>query len=460
MKFLRYLGVVCAVVALLQGTAYGATVTVSTADALWAALKAAAPGDVVQLADGTYPALNLYSNDQYPLFVKASPGVTVMPALGAHPVLAGLSLTGAQGLTFRGLDVQMTPTQQYGVFVGQSGLIVLDGLIIHQADGSRQGVGVFARESHDVTVSNSELHHLGVGVSAMDTVRPLVTTSRFHDIETDGVDLAGDPGARVAFNSFTDFRPVAGDHPDDVQSWGTAANPLPAGLIVEDNVMKRGLGDPTLPPQGVFVADQAQVTIRKNAISCSLYNGISLSNVQTALIEINWDQGCSDFGSRIIVRGGSDSVTVRGNWVSQPIVNLVQAGEPVNTNFTDGGQTTIPGIVVPPAGTAPDTTAMDLWIAANIGTPVPAPTPLPTVDPTVALNAQIASLTAQVTTLTGQVTTLTGQLAAAQTKITALRTSESQIKTLAAQGKATASKWKNGYFDQITSNASAALALP
>ncbi len=469
MKFLRFLGAAFAVIACLHGSAFGATVTVSTGDALYAALKAAAPGDVVQLADGSYPVLNLYSNDQYPLFVKAAPGVTVSPAPGAHPVIGGLSLTGAQGLTFRGLDVQMTPTQQYGVFVGQSGLIVLDGLIVHQADGSLQGVGVFARESRDVTVSNSELHHLGVGVSALDTARPCISASRFHDIESDGIDFAGDPEACAIGNRFTDFHPLAGDHPDAIQFWPTAANPLASGAVVKDNVIERGnsLGWALQPdgstlhvpmgPQGVFVEGQANITITGNGLLGTMYNGIGLSTVQTALVADNFVQGFTDMATRIITRGQSSDVTLRNN-SSQAIVTVDSEGP--FPNYAVSGT-----IILQPAAVG-DTSAMDAWLAAK-GVTLPAPAPNATVDPTIALNAQISSLTANVVLLTNQISAMNvtaaanaAMLAAAQTKIAALRTSESQIKALAAQGKAAPAKSKNGYFDQITSNATAALAPP
>jgi hypothetical protein len=52
----------------------------------------------------------------------------------------------------------------------------------------------------------------------IETLGASIVGNRFHDIGVDGVDLAGDPGARVAFNSFTDFHALAGDQPDVFQT--------------------------------------------------------------------------------------------------------------------------------------------------------------------------------------------------------------------------------------------------
>lgn len=369
------------------------TTTISPADDLYAYVKASVPGDTILLSDGAYAALSLYSNDQYPLFVKAAPGVTVAAAPGAHPVIAGLSIDGGQNLTFRGIEVRMTPTQQYGVFVGNSTLIGLDGMTVHQADGSLQGVGVFIRGSTDISVTNSELHHLGVGVSAMDSPRLSVSNSRFHDIESDGIDFAGAPGASAVGNHLTDFYPGPGTHPDGIQLWATAANPNPSGAVIKDNIIQRGAGYGTdangvkltgfqadgltpasvMPPQGVFSENNRDMIITGNALLGTMFNGIGLSNATNALIQGNFVQACADMGSRIIVRGGSVNVTVTGNTVSDAIVNLHQAGDPDNINFVQGPNTTIPAAAVG------DVIALTAWLAARGSTPAPAPVPPPPV---------------------------------------------------------------------------------
>jgi hypothetical protein len=287
--------------------------------------------------------------------VIAGPGVTIKPAPGAHPVFTGLAVDGSQGLTFQGLDIQMTPTQQYGVQAYSTSRIVLDGVIIHQADGSLNGVGVLARNSSDITVSNSEFHHLGVGFSAIDTVRPAVVGNRFHDIETDGMDFAGDPGASAIGNRLSDFTPGPGDHPDAIQFWATAANPLPSGGVARDNVIRRGKGQVM---QGVFVEDQANITITGNGMSGTMYNGISLARVKTALIADNFVQGWADMGTRIITRGKSSDVTIRNN-SSQSVVTVDSEGP--FPKYVESGTTKLQ-----PAA-AGDTSALDRWLAARGG---------------------------------------------------------------------------------------------
>jgi hypothetical protein len=432
----RLLNALVACVLLAASPAFAATSTVSTSDALWAALKAAAPGDVVQLADGTYPSVSLYANAQNPLFVKAAPGITVIPAPGAHPVLGGLSLDGAQGLTFRGLEIQMTPAQQYGAYVGNAARIVLDGLTIHQADGSLQGVGVFARNSTDIAVTNSEIHHTGVGVTSMDVTRAKVAGNSLHDIATDGIDLAGSPQAMVDGNRVTSLFPEAGAHPDCIQAWATAANPSPDGVQITNNVCTRGLGTAA---QGIFIESHSNITIRDNAVACTMANGIGVSTTNGALIEGNFDQGCDDFGSRIIARGGatgSSNITVRGNTVTQPVVNLVQAGDMPVTNFAASDNTQIAVVKTPPAGTAPDTSDLDAWVAANIGAAT-APTVV-VIDPR---DAQIAALTQAANDNAATVSGLQAQLATAIAQLASLTAADkaqiaglnSQVASLTAQ---------------------------
>src|SRR5688572_90732 len=64
-----------------------------------AAHAAAAPGDVVEVAAGTYSGQNLTRN------VSAGPAVTFREALGARVILGGLSVQGADWLTFNGFEM-------------------------------------------------------------------------------------------------------------------------------------------------------------------------------------------------------------------------------------------------------------------------------------------------------------------------------------------------------------------
>lgn len=430
---------------LFTAPARAATVTVSTSDAIWAAVRAAGPNDTVLATAGTYPGLSFYSNTANPLFVKT--GVTVMPVPGAKVVLGGLSLDGAAGLTFRGFEIQMAPTQPNGVVVANSARIVLDGLTIDQADGSRQGLGVSIHYSTDVSLTHSELHHLGVGVGHGDNTGLTVTDDSFHDLESDGV-IGSSDNVLIARNHFKTFFPGPGEHPDAVQLWGKANYGGPIkNITIIDNIIERGDGygvdaaglkltgfqsdgvtpASTMPPQGIFLEDVDTVLIQGNAMIGTMYNGIGLARGAHVNIIGNFVLGYVDMGVRIITRGGSSDVTVKDN-TAQMVVTVDTEGP--YPNYVVSGTVTMP-----PAALG-DTSAMTRWLAAKGGAvtpppipvpapaptpaPVPAPTPVPVPTPVDPRDATIASLTAQRATLQGQIAALQGQLATSSSKIAAL----------------------------------------
>lgn len=459
----RLLNALVACFVLTAAPCWAATFTVASTDAAWSAVKAAHAGDVVQLQAGSYGALTMAGDAKTGAFTFSGAGVTVQPAPGAKVALSGIVVNGASGLTFSGFDVQM-PADGYGVYAYGASNVTFDKLTVSMADGSFKGVGAFIRSSSDVAITNSEFHHVGVGISNMDVVRPRVAANRIHDIGTDGIDLAGTPGAVVDGNRITGLFPEAGAHPDAIQAWATAANPNPDGVQITNNVYTRGLGTAA---QGIFIENLKNVAIQGNAVSCTMANGISVSATTGALIAGNFAQGCDDYGSRIIARGGvtgSSDVAIRGNTISQAVVNLVQAGDKPVINFASSDNTLIAIVKTPPAGIAPDTSALDKWVAAKGGPAAPPPVVVPPVvtppvvtppaSPVVdARDAQIVTLTAQNATLAGQVAALTqaandnaARLATAQgatqTATTQLANLTAQVKALQAQAATNAAALK------------------
>jgi len=323
------------------------TLSVSNPQALYAAVKASSAGDTILLRSGDYGVVQL-DHLNFP-----GAGLTVKAAPGAKPVMTSLVAKNSKGLNFAGLEIAMAPKQQYGMFAIQSERISFDNMTAHQADGSLDGVGFFFRLSNRISVTNSEFHHLGVGGSALDTPNVTVSNNRFHDINTDGVDLAGSPAATVTANTFTDFFPGPGAHPDAIQFWGTKEHPMPAGSVVKDNIIRRGKGRVM---QGIFVESQSNITIVGNAMSGTMTNGISVSATKTADIRDNFVQGYRDMGVRIIARGGSSNITVSGN-VAPLVVDLRQGNEPGTVNFVENKTSRIRDAAVG------DDSAMDAWLA-------------------------------------------------------------------------------------------------
>jgi Ca2+-binding RTX toxin-like protein len=139
--------------------------------------------------------------------------------------------------------------------------------------------GLLIRKSSDVSVANSEFHELWNGIAFLDSDHVLIQNNKFHDIRTDGVRGGGTSDIKILNNSFTDFYPVAGDHPDAIQFWTTNTTASARNIEVSGNVYTRGNGGIV---QGIFFRDQVgnlpfeNVTISNNLVVGGMYNGIAV----------------------------------------------------------------------------------------------------------------------------------------------------------------------------------------
>lgn len=378
-----------------------ATLTATPATS-WAVLGAAKPGDIVQLQAGDYGDLAAWN------FKKAAPGVTIEPAPGAAVTISSINAGGSSNLTFTGFDVVMKPTTQYGLQAGGAGgNVVFDRMKVHQADASLlQGVGFWVRNGANVTIRNSEFYWLGLGGGLMDSDHVTISGNLIHDVGVDGIDLAGVTNVLVSRNVIHDSHPSGGAHPDGIQWWSTATTPT-NGVEIAYNHIERGAGGAS---QGVFGEDGANVSIHDNELLGTMYNGIGLARTKGAQIRHNFVAGYPDMGTRIIVRGGCDAVTIEGN-AAQEVVNYVTTTEPACTNLTIQGNTTIPAVQLG------DLSALDAWKGVAVSTP-PAADPLQvTVE---ALKAQVAVATQTAADTKAALAQAQQQLAAAQAQASAL----------------------------------------
>lgn len=427
--------------------AFPATITVVGNDPTYAAVRAAAPGDLVQVSGltGTLDLSNI---------VKVAPGVTVS-ATGQAQALDRIVAGNSQGLTIRGFEVAATASWMPGLYGSDCSRIVFDKMLVHSVDSTISGAGFSFRNCTASAVTNSTFHHVGAGGTLVDGDGNTVQGNTFSEIESDGILVSNSGHASIIGNHLSNFHPKPGDHPDFIQFFATAVGPgsYPTGSLIQDNVMERGTGyavdanglkltgtnpDTGLPnwdiaPQGIFIESADHLTIRRNAISCSLYNAISLSTVTTALVDGNFISGCADYGGNVITRGASDHVTVSNNQSpAKPATYppAATAGELPPTNYVDAGNNKVIALVPAPAdGQAPDTTAFRAWVAANIAGQPPVVTPPPTTDPR---DAQITALQAQVSMLATQAQNLQAQVATLQASVTS-----AQAQAVAASAAAT-----------------------
>jgi hypothetical protein len=307
------------------------------------ALKTVHAGDVIQLAAGTYNAVainNLHFDGA---------GVTITSADQGHEaVINGLAVSGSSGLSFNHLDVGLGTSGIVSVGNNSSDIAFSDLTI--QGSGLTQGVGVMVRNSTDVSVSHSDFSQLSSGMGMLQSSGVTISNNSFHEIATDGI-VGGDvSNVTVSGNTFTNFYPPSGAHPDAIQFFGDATTQC-SNILVEDNVITRGAGDPI---QGVFIENTNHIEITGNAMSGTMYNGISVSGTSDALISDNFLQGYTDMGTWIMTRGGSANVSVIDNTVPT-VVNYAANG--VNPNFVQSGNTIIGSAAIG------DTSAMESWLS-------------------------------------------------------------------------------------------------
>lgn len=329
------------------------TFNVTTTDELWTALHAAHSGDTVLLAPGNYARLALAG-------LHFDGQVTVTSAIPTNEaVLNGIALTNDSGLIFDHLDV-IAGAAGAGVGVSTSGgsNLSFTNLRVHGDTPGQNGVGFMIRASSNVTVSGSELTNLGSGVGHNLASGLNVVYNSFHDLGTDGVFGGGSSQVLVSGNTFTNFHPAAGVHPDAIQFYASNGTHS-SNVTIANNTITRGSGDPI---QGIFIEATDNLTIAHNALSGTMTNGISIVRSSTVDINDNFLQGFLDLGTRIIVRGTSANVTVEYN-VTQEIQNYKDAGQP-NPGYVQHDNTIIAGAA------STDGSALLAWQQSHASSPV------------------------------------------------------------------------------------------
>ncbi len=258
-----------------------------TADLL-RALHASHAGDTVLLKPGTYSEIAIRN-------LNIDGTVTVQPADPRQPaVLTNFSIISSSGLTFRGLELFANNPKGFGAFmINGSSRIAFEHLNVHgslDGDPSDDQHGIEILKSTNIRIADSEFQQLSWAVVEGNSDHISIIGNNFHDIRSDGIDNAASSFVTIAQNSFSDFYPNPGDHPDAIEYW-TAGTTTPShDIMVSDNMFTRGAGKAI---QGVFFRDSlgnlpfTDVTIVDNTFVGSAYNGIAVLGGQNVRIENN-----------------------------------------------------------------------------------------------------------------------------------------------------------------------------
>lgn len=327
---------------------------VSSVTQLTGALSKAQNGDVIQLASGTYSNVFLSG-------YKIAGNVTITSADPLHPaVLTDMLVKGSSGLTFKGLDLSNpVPGKDFAFQVQTSSNITLDHLTVHGPNnmGSGQEVGLMmVRGTTNVTVKDTEFFNGMHGLSMLDNNGLKVANNYFHDLRTDGVRGGGNSNLLVTQNTFTDFHPAVGDHPDAMQLWTNNTTTSASNITFADNLVVRGTGAPI---QGVFMRDIVgnlpfqNVNITGNMIVGARYNGIAVEHVVGGNISGNTVAGY--VGETSWMRADNSTGITLTNNNSTSFISQFQSAAGTN------GNTLIPSIMDLGIG------VVSSWLTQHIG---------------------------------------------------------------------------------------------
>ena len=292
---------------------------------VWATNAAATvrPGDAVQLASGNHGAFNIGVWKQ--AIENGGDWITVMPAPGASPVLASLSIYGTGNWRFTGLKVQgIQPAGSTSagstplIKVFGAGLpstthdIVFDHLTVNSNDtpnfapdldtfNTTTMTGIWMDDQpgvNCVSITHSHFFNLMFGVTGT-TAQTLIDHDEIDHVGADGVDVNSGQVA-ITSNYLHDMQStfVAHWHPDFIQGQNYAHGTPPGDgifhhLVIDSNRMIRVV-DPALSPIGAWVqgidaydGQWSDVLITRNVVATSACWGISWGATTGMLIAQN-----------------------------------------------------------------------------------------------------------------------------------------------------------------------------
>lgn len=292
------------------------------------AVKKAVSGDIIKLASGTYDPIALRN-------LTFTGGVSVTSLDPSRPAeLTGLSVRDVQGMSFSNFQfTDKTPTEAYDFLVRDSSKISFDRIVLQGTEtGELTAKPFMIRSSSDISVSNTEISNVRYGLAMLDNNGVTLTNNYLHDIRTDGFRGGGNSNVTISGNLFADFRPVKGDHADAIQFWTNGETEVAKNIVITDNVILRGAGDPV---QGIFMGDEAglpyeNVVIDGNVVIGGMYSGISVAAAKNMQVTNNTVGSIGDQDSWIYVSGAN---VVSGNKSETYILNRVNVDLPVGNEY-------------------------------------------------------------------------------------------------------------------------------
>lgn len=317
------------------------TITVGNSSELSLALKSVKSGDTILLREGTYSDISIRN-------VVVDGEVTIKSLDPQNmATITDLQIYSSKGLTFRDLEISVTPesTATGAVGVISSTNIRLDHLNVHGSlNGNPQddADGIRIKESTNVSVTNSEFQQLRIAIGHGDSNQLDLSGNYIHDIRMDGIRGGGSSNVMVKNNYFTNFYQIEGDHADAIQFYSGNINKSVHDIVVEGNVVVQGDGQEI---QGIFLRNSAgslfeNVTIAKNMIVGGNWNGIMVEGSKNLQVLNNTVVSLANETSWIRILS-SENATLVGNsalkYLLDPNSSISESNNAINGTVGDGG---------------------------------------------------------------------------------------------------------------------------
>jgi len=312
-----------------MGLTFACTAAPADGGSIQALIAQAKPGSTITLPPGDYPESGVKANPSAPVTI-----------LGPGAIIHGLQLDGSSNLIFRGEEFVVQP--RTGLAIGTtngSRNLAFDQVNIHRPAGGAEGTGVFFRNSSNVSITNSDIHDVAVGIQHLNTDHVTIARNSIHDITGDGIHGAGTSFITIDGNRIFNLFTQPGDHPDAIQFFTYGQTAGATDITITNNDIRQGKGGPV---QGIFLGNESnlpysRVRITGNLVMGGMWNGIAVGIGIDPVVEDNyvqahtdnWDDKHTQVMTPWIVlesTGGSLKNNVSTAYLLDKAVGLAQAG--------------------------------------------------------------------------------------------------------------------------------------
>jgi len=295
--YVAALGSLAAVTPLLLGaqvdparlsTSFGPArvVTVSTAAEAAQRIKNSTGELTIRLEPGNYGELIIRDRE-------AGGQLTIESADRHAPaVITRLRLNGADRTLIQDVIIKASGPlgpAEHLVTIRKSNNVALERVRIEGADRN-QGGGLLLRAGEYLRVEGSTISGFRYGISMQDLRDVRIEGNELYGLRTDAIRGGGVSDLLVASNVIGDFFPAPADHPDGIQLWSKGEERAARNIVIRDNLLVRGKGDPF---QGIFIRDNLtqlpfeNVRVSGNLVIGSMSHGISFNGLANGDIAEN-----------------------------------------------------------------------------------------------------------------------------------------------------------------------------